>query len=207
MVMAGGSGNNRGVILEAVVIWYLWSFSEDLVLRLLPPPLATKTGDLRVILLGLVLHHPTQAPAGLTPGERRCVLGVLDPHGDNTALVVDLPDLDGRHHVPACVEINLARSATVVDVLALGQELEGFVKVARLNRVAWRIRHFGNGITNGCRGIALGLLDSQSDDGNSIIGIIDERFWRLVAKRPCRLRGNGSWQYSRGTLVPCHRCL
>ena len=66
--MAGGSGNNCGVILGAVVIWYLWSFSEDLVLRLLPPPLATKTGDLRVILLGLVLQAILlKHPQGLLP--------------------------------------------------------------------------------------------------------------------------------------------
>jgi branched-chain amino acid transport system permease protein len=70
MVMAGGSGNNRGVILGAVVIWYLWSFSEDFVLRLLPPPLATKAGDLRVILIGLVLQAILlKRPQGLLPGK------------------------------------------------------------------------------------------------------------------------------------------
>ncbi len=68
MVMAGGSGNNRGVILGAVVIWYLWSFSEDLVLRLLPSSLGTKAGDLRVILIGLVLQAILlKRPQGLLP--------------------------------------------------------------------------------------------------------------------------------------------
>ena len=55
-VPAGGSGNNHGVVAGAVLIWYLWSFSEDVVLRLLLPDLATRAGDLRVILIGLVLQ-------------------------------------------------------------------------------------------------------------------------------------------------------
>jgi branched-chain amino acid transport system permease protein len=68
MVMAGGSGNNRGVILGAVVIWYVWSLSEDLVMRLLPPPLDTKAGDLRVIVIGLVLQAILlKRPQGLLP--------------------------------------------------------------------------------------------------------------------------------------------
>jgi branched-chain amino acid transport system permease protein len=68
MVIAGGSGNNRGVMVGAVVIWYLWSFSEDFVIRLLPPPLDSKAGDLRVILIGLVLQAIlVKRPQGLMP--------------------------------------------------------------------------------------------------------------------------------------------
>ena len=68
MVMAGGSGNNRGVVAGAVLIWYLWSFSEDVVLRLLPPDLATRSGDLRIILIGLVLQAILlKRPQGLIP--------------------------------------------------------------------------------------------------------------------------------------------
>jgi branched-chain amino acid transport system permease protein len=68
MVIAGGSGNNRGVILGAVIIWYVWSFSEDLVMRLLPPPLDAKAGDLRVIVIGLVLQAILlKRPQGLLP--------------------------------------------------------------------------------------------------------------------------------------------
>ena len=55
MVIAGGSGNNRGVIVGAVIIWYLWSFS-DIVMRLLPPQFNTRASDLRVIFIGLVLQ-------------------------------------------------------------------------------------------------------------------------------------------------------
>jgi branched-chain amino acid transport system permease protein len=68
MVIAGGSGNNRGVIVGAAVIWYLWSFSEDAVMRLLPPQLTSKASDLRVILIGLVLQAILlKRPQGLIP--------------------------------------------------------------------------------------------------------------------------------------------
>jgi branched-chain amino acid transport system permease protein len=68
MVIAGGSGNNRGVVLGAAVIWYLWSFSEDMVMRLLPPQLETRASDLRVIVIGLVLQAILlKRPQGLLP--------------------------------------------------------------------------------------------------------------------------------------------
>jgi branched-chain amino acid transport system permease protein len=68
MVIAGGSGNNRGVIVGAAIIWYLWSFSEDVVMRLLPPQLSSKASDLRVILIGLVLQAILlKRPQGLIP--------------------------------------------------------------------------------------------------------------------------------------------
>jgi branched-chain amino acid transport system permease protein len=68
MVMAGGSGNNRGVILGAVCVWYLWSFSEDVVMRLLPPQFTTRASDLRVIVIGLVLQAILlKRPQGLLP--------------------------------------------------------------------------------------------------------------------------------------------
>lgn len=68
MVIAGGSGNNLGVIVGAAVIWYLWSFSEDAVMRLLPPQLGTRAGDLRVIVIGLVLQAILlKRPQGLIP--------------------------------------------------------------------------------------------------------------------------------------------
>jgi branched-chain amino acid transport system permease protein len=67
MVMAGGSGNNRGAITGAVVIWGLWSLS-DFVTDLLPSPLDTRASYIRVILIGLVLQAILlKRPQGLLP--------------------------------------------------------------------------------------------------------------------------------------------
>ena len=67
MVMAGGSGNNRGAITGAVVIWGLWSLS-DFVTDILPSPLDTRASYIRVILIGLILQAILlKRPQGLLP--------------------------------------------------------------------------------------------------------------------------------------------
>ncbi|MBM3223751.1 MAG: branched-chain amino acid ABC transporter permease [Candidatus Tectomicrobia bacterium] len=67
MLMAGGSGNNRGAILGAVVIWGLWSFS-DVLTSTLPAPLDTRASYLRVMLIGFVLQGILlKRPQGLLP--------------------------------------------------------------------------------------------------------------------------------------------
>lgn len=70
MLMAGGSGNNRGAIAGAVIIWGLWSLS-DIATGLLPPPLDTRASYLRVMLVGLVLQLMLlKRPQGLIPEAR-----------------------------------------------------------------------------------------------------------------------------------------
>jgi branched-chain amino acid transport system permease protein len=67
MLMAGGSGNNRGAIIGAVIIWGLWSLS-DLLTGMLPPPLDTRASYVRVILVGLVLQMILlKRPQGVIP--------------------------------------------------------------------------------------------------------------------------------------------
>jgi branched-chain amino acid transport system permease protein len=67
MVMAGGSGNNRGAITGAIVIWGLWSLS-DFVTDMLPSPFDTRASYIRVILIGLVLQAILlKRPQGLLP--------------------------------------------------------------------------------------------------------------------------------------------
>jgi branched-chain amino acid transport system permease protein len=67
MVMAGGSGNHRGAITGAVVIWGLWSLS-DFVTDILPSPLDTRASYIRVILIGLILQAILlKRPQGLLP--------------------------------------------------------------------------------------------------------------------------------------------
>ena len=67
MLMAGGSGNNRGAIVGAAVIWGLWSLSDVLTDKL-PAPLDTRGSYLRVMLIGLVLQGILlKRPQGIVP--------------------------------------------------------------------------------------------------------------------------------------------
>jgi len=67
MLMAGGSGNNRGAIVGAAVMWGLWSLS-DVLTEKLPAPLDTLGSYLRVMLIGLVLQGLLLTrPQGIVP--------------------------------------------------------------------------------------------------------------------------------------------
>jgi branched-chain amino acid transport system permease protein len=55
MLIAGGSGNNRGAILGAFVIWAVWSLTEFFT-GSLPAEWATRAGALRVLLIGVLLE-------------------------------------------------------------------------------------------------------------------------------------------------------
>jgi len=68
MLIAGGSGNNKGAILGALVIWGVWSGSEWLTTRL-PAEFQTQAGAVRVLLIGVLLQVILASrPAGLLPG-------------------------------------------------------------------------------------------------------------------------------------------
>jgi branched-chain amino acid transport system permease protein len=69
MLIAGGSGNNRGAILGAFVIWLVFAGSQFLT-DLLPPELITQAGALRLLLVGLLIQLILLfRPAGLLPEE------------------------------------------------------------------------------------------------------------------------------------------
>ena len=55
MLILGGSGNNRGAILGAFVITFLWSFSE-IITDQLPTEIAIQAKYLRAFLVGLLLQ-------------------------------------------------------------------------------------------------------------------------------------------------------
>lgn len=55
MLMAGGSGNNKGAIAGALGIWAIWSVTEIFTNRL-PPELATRSSYIRMLLIGLLLQ-------------------------------------------------------------------------------------------------------------------------------------------------------
>ncbi|NIR32017.1 MAG: branched-chain amino acid ABC transporter permease [Gammaproteobacteria bacterium] len=67
MLIAGGSGNNRGALLGTFVIWLVWSGTEFLTGQL-PDGWATRAGALRVLLIGVLLQIILiTRPQGLLP--------------------------------------------------------------------------------------------------------------------------------------------
>ena len=67
MLMAGGSGNNRGAIAGALAIWVLWSVTEIFTNRL-PPEWVTRSSYIRMLLVGLLLQVVLQKfRSGLIP--------------------------------------------------------------------------------------------------------------------------------------------
>ena len=87
MLIAGGSGNNRGAILGAFLIWIIWSSSElmikgsiDLLAAVFQGVdvgiLQTRAGFLRMLLIGLLLQFILQRyPRGILPETRPAASG------------------------------------------------------------------------------------------------------------------------------------
>ena len=73
MLVLGGSGNNFGAVLGAVVVWGLWSASGTLVALLAAPEFQSRAASLRVVGIGVVLAAVLLLrPRGLL-GERATV--------------------------------------------------------------------------------------------------------------------------------------
>ena len=70
MLVLGGSGNNKGAILGALVVWTLWSATEILTSQL-PLEWSTRAAYIRVFLIGLVLQFVLQRYSrGILPEKR-----------------------------------------------------------------------------------------------------------------------------------------
>jgi len=75
MLIVGGSANNRGAILGAMLIWTIWSATELLTSRL-PDDLAIRSAYVRVFLIGLLLQIVLQRfPNGILPERREKAAG------------------------------------------------------------------------------------------------------------------------------------
>jgi branched-chain amino acid transport system permease protein len=55
MLIVGGSGNNKGALLGALIVWGLWSASGTLIASVVPAAYQTQGGAVQAILIGLVL--------------------------------------------------------------------------------------------------------------------------------------------------------
>jgi len=55
MLIVGGSGNNKGAVLGAVLMWAIWTASGSVAQAVLPATLQVKGGAAQIILIGVVL--------------------------------------------------------------------------------------------------------------------------------------------------------
>ena len=55
MLIVGGSANNRGALLGAVVVWGVWTTSGFVISKLVPPAVQAQSGALQAALIGLLL--------------------------------------------------------------------------------------------------------------------------------------------------------
>lgn len=55
MLTLGGTGNNRGAILGAFLVWALWSWSTFFISKVVPSGFQTRAPFIRYVLIGLVL--------------------------------------------------------------------------------------------------------------------------------------------------------
>jgi branched-chain amino acid transport system permease protein len=55
MLIVGGSGNNRGAIIGAVVVWAIWTLSGGILREIIPAQHQARAATLQVVLIGLML--------------------------------------------------------------------------------------------------------------------------------------------------------
>lgn len=55
MLIVGGSGNNRGAILGAVLVWGLWALSAAVVSAFVPPEQQARAASLQIVMIGVGL--------------------------------------------------------------------------------------------------------------------------------------------------------
>lgn len=71
MLIAGGSGNNKGAVIGALFIWIIWSGSE-LLAGFLPGDWAVKLAYIRILMIGFFLQLVLRFfPGGLLPERAR----------------------------------------------------------------------------------------------------------------------------------------
>ncbi|HEV8388317.1 MAG TPA: branched-chain amino acid ABC transporter permease [Dongiaceae bacterium] len=55
MLIVGGSGNNRGAILGAIVVWGIWALSASAVSAIFPPDQQARAAALQIVMIGVAL--------------------------------------------------------------------------------------------------------------------------------------------------------
>jgi branched-chain amino acid transport system permease protein len=79
MLIIGGSGNNRGAILGAIVVWGFWTLSGTLLATIVPSAFQARSAALQIVAIGVALSAVLLVrPRGLL-GELRTVSRFLEP--------------------------------------------------------------------------------------------------------------------------------
>jgi branched-chain amino acid transport system permease protein len=55
MLIVGGSGNNRGAILGAIVVWGLWALSASAIAAVVPAGWQARAASLQIVMIGVAL--------------------------------------------------------------------------------------------------------------------------------------------------------
>lgn len=55
MLIVGGSGNNRGAILGAIVVWAFWAASGTIIAGFVPPEEQARASALKIVMIGLAI--------------------------------------------------------------------------------------------------------------------------------------------------------
>jgi branched-chain amino acid transport system permease protein len=55
MLIVGGSGNNRGAILGAVLVWGIWAASAGAISALFAPEQQARAAALQIVMIGVAL--------------------------------------------------------------------------------------------------------------------------------------------------------
>ncbi|MDG1282755.1 MAG: branched-chain amino acid ABC transporter permease [Pseudorhodobacter sp.] len=55
MLIVGGSGNNRGAILGAVLVWAIWALSGALIAEVFPADQQARAASLQIVVIGVML--------------------------------------------------------------------------------------------------------------------------------------------------------
>jgi branched-chain amino acid transport system permease protein len=72
MLTLGGTGNNRGAILGAFIVWAIWSWSNILISRVVPASFQTRAPYIRYVLIGaLLVIFTVTRPRGIIGEERQ----------------------------------------------------------------------------------------------------------------------------------------
>jgi len=72
MLIVGGSGNNRGAILGAVLVWAIWAVSGGLISEVFPPEHQARAASLQIVIIGVMLCLVLLwRPQGILPERRR----------------------------------------------------------------------------------------------------------------------------------------
>jgi branched-chain amino acid transport system permease protein len=55
MLIVGGSGNNRGAILGAIVVWAFWAASGAIIAAVVPPEEQARASALKIVMIGIAI--------------------------------------------------------------------------------------------------------------------------------------------------------